>query len=225
VAAKRARQKARAAAREAKEELYRQLVLDAAQRVFAEKGYDDAKMGEIAEASGISLQTLYSVFPGKAGVYHAIHETGDRELHERVAESARGLTDPLAALLAGLRATTRYFLEHPDFLRMRLHGGFTWGTEASAAGHRGRTESWRAALAMLRAACRRCIDAGILVDRDPRLMARMMVAMQQVELAWWLEGGMRGDVDQVVHDVERQVERAFRRRPAEDDAPAVAKTK
>lgn len=215
MAAKQARQKAR----EAREELYRQLVLDAAGRIFADKGYDDAKMGEIAEASGLSLQTLYSVFPGKAHIYHAIHETGDRELHQLVTESSRGITDPLAALLAGLCATTRYFLEHPDFLRMRLHGGFTWGSEASAAGHRGRTESWRAALAMLRATCRRCIEAGILVDRDPRLMARMMVAMQQVELAWWLEGGMQGDVDRVVADVEQQVERAFRRRLDEAAAP------
>lgn len=213
-AAKRARQKARAAVREAKEDLYRRLVLDAAQRVFAAKGYDDAKMGEIAEASGVSLQTLYSVFPGKAGIYHAVHENGDRELHQRVAESAEDVDDPLEALLAGLRATTRYFLEHPDFLRMRLHGGFTWGAEASAAESRGRTESWRAALAMLRAACRRCIEAGVFVDRDPRLMARMMVAMQQVELADWLEGGMERDVDTVVRDLEEQVERSFRRAPA-----------
>jgi len=209
VAAKRVRQRARAAARQKKEALYRELVLDAARRVFAEKGYDEARMGEIAERSGISLQTLYSVFPGKAGIYHAVHETGDRELHALVEETARDVADPLDALLTGLRVTTRYFLEHPDFLRMRLHGGFTWGSEASAAGHHGRTESWRAALEMLRAACQRSIDAGLLVARDPRLIARMMVAMQQVELAWWLEGGMQDDVDRVTGDVERQVVRAF----------------
>ncbi len=58
--------KAKAKAKKAKEELYRQLILDAAQGVFADNGYDDAKIGEIAEASGVSLLTLYSVFPGKA---------------------------------------------------------------------------------------------------------------------------------------------------------------
>ena len=44
-----------------------------------------------------------------------------------------GVGDPLEGLLAGLRAVSLYFLEHPDFLRLRLHGGFTWGTEASSA--------------------------------------------------------------------------------------------
>jgi AcrR family transcriptional regulator len=207
VAARQARQKAR----EAKEELYRQLVLDAAQHVFALKGYEDAKIGEVAEQSGLSLQTLYSVFPGKADIYRAIHELGDEALHQRGLEGAHGVTDPVAALLAGLSATTLYFLEHPDFLRLRLHGGFTWGTEASAAGSRGRTEAWRAALEMLSTACQRCVDKGLFVDRDPGLMARLIVSMQQVELAHWLEGGMKGKPEQVAQEIEHQVERAFRR--------------
>ena len=198
-------------ARRAKQDLYRQLVLEAASSVFARKGYEDAKIGEIAEESGVSLQTLYSVFPGKAALYDAIHETGDQELHRRAVAASQSITDPLAATLAGLRATTLYFLEQPDFLRMRLHGGFTWGTEASAAGSRGRTEAWRAALEMLRVACWRCVEAGIFVDRDPSLMARMVVSMQQVELAHWLEGGRKAEPAVVASEIEQQVERAFRR--------------
>ncbi len=207
-------------AREAKEELYRKLVLDAALRVFADRGYDAVRMGEIAEQSGISLQTLYSVFPGKASIYDAIQETGDHELHALVIDSARGVADPFEALLAGLRATTRYFLENPDFLRIRLHGGFTWGAEASAAGDRERTESWRAALERLRVACRRCIDAGLFVDRDPGLLARMLVAMQQIELAHWLDGGMRADIEQVMGDLEAQIGRAFRAGPVSSASAA-----
>ena len=111
---------------------------------------------------------------------------------------------------SGLSATTLYFLENPDFLRLRLHGGFTWGTEASAAAPRGRTEAWRAALEMLRVACRRCIDAGLFVDRDPRLMARLIVSMQQVELAHWLEEGMQSEPQVIAREIEQQVERAFR---------------
>jgi len=200
---------AKGKARKAKEDLYRQLILDAAQGVFADKGYDDAKIGEIAEASGVSLQTLYSVFPGKAAIYQAIQEAGDQELHSRAVEWSQGVREPLPAMLAGLRATTLYFLEHPDFLKLRLHGGFTWGTEASAAGSHGRTEAWRLALDRLRGACERCIEVGVLVDRDPNLIARMVVSMQQVELAHWLEGGMIGDKERVASDLEHQVERAF----------------
>jgi AcrR family transcriptional regulator len=209
LAARRAKKKAR----EAKEELYRQLVLDAAQRVFAQKGYDDAKIGEVAKESGISLQTLYSVFSGKAAIYQAIYESGDQEMLRRARESAQGVADPVASMLAGLRATTLYLVEHPDFLRLRLHGGFAWGTEESAAGRFGRSESWRAAFEMLRSACRRCIEEGRLIARDPGLISRMMIAMQQVELAHWLEAGRVAEASQVADDIERQVERAFSSTP------------
>jgi AcrR family transcriptional regulator len=215
MAAKQAKRKAR----EAKEELYRRLILEAAQHVFARKGYDDAKVGEVAEASGVSLQTLYSVFPGKADIYRAVHESGDQALHSRAVECSQGVTDPLAALLAGLRATTLYFLEHPDFLRLRLHGGFTWGTEASAAGSGARTKAWRAALDMLSTACLRCIETGIFVDRDPAMLARLTVSMQQVELAHWLEGGMLGEPAEIADALEAQVERSFRLTLDEQRAP------
>jgi len=207
----RVRLKAKGKAKRAKEELYRQLILEGAQSVFAESGYDDAKIGEIAEASGVSLQTLYAVFPGKAAIYHAIQEHGDRELHERSIQRSQGIVDPLRAMLAGLRATTLYFLEQPDFLKLRLHGGFTWGAEPTAAGSQVRTDAWRAALERLRTACQRCIEDGVFVDRDPSLIARLVVSMQQVELAHWLEGGMAGDPEVVATDLEEQVERAIRR--------------
>jgi AcrR family transcriptional regulator len=200
---------AKGKAKQAKAELYRQLIVDAAQSVFAEKGYDDAKIGEIAEASGVSLQTLYSVFPGKASIYQAIQETGDRELHRRSVASSQAVAEPLASMLAGLRATTLFFLEQPDFLKLRLHGGFTWGTEPSATGSHGRTDSWRAALERLRISCERCIDKGLLVDRDSGLMARLIVSMQQVELAHWLEGGMAGEPAETADALEKQVKRAF----------------
>ncbi len=201
---------AKGKARKAKEDLYRQLILEAAQRVFAEKGYDDAKIGEIAEESGVSGQTLYSVFSGKAAIYEAIQMAGDEELHRRAIEWSQAIQAPLPAMLAGLRATTVYFLEQPDFLKLRLHGGFTWGTEAMAAGSRGRTQAWRLAVERLRATCQRCIEEGVFVDRDPGLIARTIVSMQQVELAHWLEGDMATDPEVVAEDLEQQVVRAFR---------------
>lgn len=201
---------AKGKAKKAKEDLYRQLVLEAAQRVFAEKGYDDAKIGEIAEESGVSLQTLYAVFPGKAAIYEAIQMAGDEELHHRAIACSQGIREPLPAMLAGLRATTVYFLEQPDFLKLRLHGGFTWGTEAMAAGSRGQTEAWRLALERLRVACQHCIEEGVFENRDPGLIARTIVSMQQVELAHWLEGGMTVECETVANALEEQVERAFR---------------
>ena len=76
--------------RQAKQELYRQLVLEAAERVFAEKGYERAKMEEIARDAGLSPGTVYTVFKGKADVFRAVHEAGDEELLRCGSELARG---------------------------------------------------------------------------------------------------------------------------------------
>lgn len=196
--------------RAAKQALYRELILAAAQRVFGERGYDDARMEEIARQTGLSLQTVYGVFDGKAEIYRALHETGDAELLRRAAESVRGIDDPWQALRAGVRAYALYFLEHPDFLRMQLREGLAWGSESVAAGSRERSQAWRAGVDMLTTAFARCIERGLFVRRDPRLLARMMVAMQQVELAQWLEGGMREPHEEVLREIEVQLERSFR---------------
>ncbi|MEM6993660.1 MAG: TetR family transcriptional regulator, partial [Myxococcota bacterium] len=48
---------------EARRALYRETIIGAAERVFAEHGYDAAKVAAIAKAAGLSLQTLYGIFP------------------------------------------------------------------------------------------------------------------------------------------------------------------
>jgi len=195
--------------REAKHALYRQLVMEAAARVFADKGYDDAKMDEIARESGLSLGTLYSVFSGKAELVRAIHEAADAELLQRGIEPARDMADPLEALLAGIRGYTAYFLEHPDFLRMHLQEGMTWGTSDAGADSRERTAAWMRGIDMLALAIGRCIEAGRFHDGEPRLLARMMIAMQQVQLAHWVESGMREERDVVVERIVGDVRRFF----------------
>lgn len=205
-----AERRAKRRVRAAKQALYRGLILSAAERVFALRGYDDAKMEEIARETGLSLQTVYGVFAGKAEIYRAIHEAGDAELLRRAAASVRGVDDPWQALLSGVRAYALYFLEHPDFLRMQLREGLAWGSESVAAGSRERSHAWRSGVEMLTTAFARCIERGLFVQRDPRLLARMMVAMQQVELAHWLEGGMREPKAAVLAEIEAQLERSFR---------------
>ena len=62
-----------------KRELYREAVLDAAERVFGDEGYEATKVQRIAAESGLSLTTLYSVFESKWEIYRAVHR---RRLNE-----------------------------------------------------------------------------------------------------------------------------------------------
>ncbi len=47
-------------------------ILDAAQRVFLEKGYPTASMDEISELAPASKPTIYSYFPGKEALFAAV---------------------------------------------------------------------------------------------------------------------------------------------------------
>lgn len=203
--------------REAKKALYQQLVLEAAEGVFAAKGYEEAKIEEIARESGLSLGTLYSVFAGKAEVFRAVHEHHDAALLRRGLEAARGIVDPLEALLAGVRGYTGYFLEHPDFLRMNLQGGITWGTASAGAESRSRTEAWERGVEMLSFAIGRCVEKGSLHAGEPRLLARMLIAMQQVQLAHWIESGMAEPPEAVVARLSGDVRRFFAPRSTGSD--------
>ena len=56
----------------------RSAILEAASRLIEERGYDATTMRDIADAAGVSHQTLYNYFPTKALVVHGLL-TADRE--------------------------------------------------------------------------------------------------------------------------------------------------
>jgi AcrR family transcriptional regulator len=72
----------------------RELVLDAARRVFLDRGYSGATLDAIAEEAGFSKGVVYSQFAGKPDLFLALLE---RRIEERAEENAR-----VAAGQAGL---------------------------------------------------------------------------------------------------------------------------
>ena len=57
--------------RDARQAMYRDHILDAAEEVFAENGYEAAKVQSVAAQAGVSLATLYGVFETKWDLYRA----------------------------------------------------------------------------------------------------------------------------------------------------------
>ncbi len=52
--------------------MYHELVFECAERVFAEEGFAESTMQDLAAEAGISLKTLYATFPGKDEIYREI---------------------------------------------------------------------------------------------------------------------------------------------------------
>jgi AcrR family transcriptional regulator len=206
-------------ARRAREGLYRQLILDAAERIFAENGFDDAKIEEIAAASGLSLGTLYSVFAGKPDVMRAVHETRNREILERSAAAAEA-AGPLEALLAAVDASVDFFVGHPDYLRIHLRGGHAWGLAGAGTRSRSQAHAWDEGIDLYSGIFERGIALGIFHPGSPRLLARMAIALQQVQLADWVEQGMQPAPAELVAQMHTRLRRAFVREAGDPaDAP------
>ena len=108
-------EKAQQTLKDRKRALYREAVLDAAERVFGDEGYEATKVQRIAAESGLSLTTLYSVFESKWELYRAVHR---RRLSEVMA-LAQGIIEKddssLETMIAGTRMQLAFFLERRDY--------------------------------------------------------------------------------------------------------------
>jgi AcrR family transcriptional regulator len=75
--------------------------------VFAERGFDAARIEEIAQVAGVSKALIYEHFPGKRDLYAEVVSNGTDEALGRVAEAAT----PGLAGVELLEATLGVFLE------------------------------------------------------------------------------------------------------------------
>jgi AcrR family transcriptional regulator len=104
--------------KEREKEQRKEEILDAAQRVFFEKGLSTATMDEIAETAELSKGTLYLYYKSKEDLYLAVMMRGMQILLEMLAEVVRS-NDSVPKMLIRLRhAYTAYFNNHRDYFRM-----------------------------------------------------------------------------------------------------------
>jgi AcrR family transcriptional regulator len=195
--------------RRARAGLYRTLVLEAAERCFAEKGFDATKMEEIAAESGLSLGTVYSVFSGKPDLLRAVQDARNREIVALASAAAGRAAGPVERLLAAVRGYVEFFASHPEYLRIHLRGGHAWGLAGAGSRSRSHAHAWDEGIDLYARIFEEGIATRLFHPGDPRLLARMMIAMQQVQLADWVERGMPGDLEALLAEIETQLRRAF----------------
>ncbi|MCK9929796.1 TetR/AcrR family transcriptional regulator [Frankia sp. Mgl5] len=96
-------------------------VLDAAARLFAERGVAAVSMDQIAAAAGVGKGTLFRRFGDKAGLAVALLDTREQMLQEAILHGPPPLgpgAAPSERLTAFVGAYLDYLLEHLDLVRM-----------------------------------------------------------------------------------------------------------
>ncbi|MFD3309127.1 TetR/AcrR family transcriptional regulator [Streptomyces sp. NPDC058694] len=157
----------------------RRALLAEGRRRFAADGYHDVVLAEVARAVGVTKGAAYHHFESKAGLFRAVVTEVQRELGERVAESAERYDDPWEQLRAGCRA----FLaagSDPAVRRILLVDAPTalgwdeWRAmdEESSARHLGE-------------ALEALVEAGIITEQPVEPLARLLSGAMN-EAALWL---------------------------------------
>lgn len=99
----------------------RMVILDAALRAFADKGYDGASMDEIAAASGISKAVVYDHVASKRDLYLQLLDAIRLDVERAVDDALEPLgMDEEQRFHAAADAVFRYVEEQPEASRLLL---------------------------------------------------------------------------------------------------------
>ena len=96
----------------------RRLLLDAAVRVFARKGYHAARVGDIAEEAGVAYGLLYHYFSSKEEVLRNVFRETWRALIATINSVAEGGDSPREQLRKVAEILLRSWRRDPDLVRV-----------------------------------------------------------------------------------------------------------
>ena len=177
----------------------RRLILDAAVRVFARRGYHASRVGDIAEEAGIAHGLLYHYFGSKEDVLRTIIRESWTALldalHavERSGEPAPEQLRRVAAILL------RSWRDDPDLVRVLVR------EVARSPQLQEQVDEWREAFLVIQRVIERGQAEGSLrPDLDPRLASWIVYGSLEELLTGWVLGQLP-DGDEEVARAERTV--------------------
>jgi AcrR family transcriptional regulator len=112
---------ARASRNTAVNTLKRELIREAAKRVFLARGLSAASVREIALQAGYTTGAIYFHYASKEEIYADVLRQSLAALHETVSAAAASQTDALASLTAAYRAFIAFYRANPRDLSLGLY--------------------------------------------------------------------------------------------------------
>ncbi|HYZ99557.1 MAG TPA: TetR/AcrR family transcriptional regulator [Acidimicrobiales bacterium] len=101
----------------------RRQLLGVARRVFADRGFHDASMNDIAEAAGVTKPVLYQHFASKRELFSEVLGDVGNELQEAITKAVAAAQTPHEMVDLGFAAYFRFVDEHRDAFQVLYGGG------------------------------------------------------------------------------------------------------
>ncbi|SFS38017.1 TetR/AcrR family transcriptional regulator [Marininema halotolerans] len=96
------------------------MIFEAAVKVFAERGFDRAKMDDIAREAGVAKGTIYYHFTSKDELFTALMNHGLQKMKEYVRRRMDEVKQPTLKLRGLLEAEVSYLFQHGTFAKLLL---------------------------------------------------------------------------------------------------------
>ena len=164
----------------------RERILDAATRVFAEKGYDGTSLGDIAQLAGITRPVVYDHFASKEELHLQLLERERDRILEHVTVQLVAEDTPEQRVFRALDAYFFYVETHPYAWRMLFRE--TSGDSAMASAQRRIQSQAHVAVATMLAKERGSkILAGRAKDVRLELLAALWGSATNGLARWWYD--------------------------------------
>lgn len=102
----------------ARGQLTRQKLLDAAEAIFGEKGFDRASINDITQRAGVAQGTFYVYFPDKKAIFVELVRELSHRLRRDISESISGIHDRATIEEYGFRAFLLFVHRHRNLYRI-----------------------------------------------------------------------------------------------------------
>ena len=93
-------------------------LIDAAEKLFFEKGYDNVTMDEIADEAEVNKALLYYYFKNKEALFFAVDLRGVRILHEMYVKCSNLDVDGYTKIKSMIQSLFEFSKDYPDYFRI-----------------------------------------------------------------------------------------------------------
>jgi len=161
-------------------------ILEQAGKIFAAKGFHNAAMAEIAEASGFAVGTLYQFFPSKEQLYASLLTEKLDMLYSTVREAVAKQTDIVKKIETLVVSQFQFVENNAEFCSIFIRWDYLSLSDGNAELRKRLRVDYDSHFRFTEEVIREGIRVGLLKKMDPRLMAAALTGISNSYASKWL---------------------------------------
>ncbi len=173
--------------RSSRGERTRRRLLEAAERIFAERGYHDASIVKLTEAAGVGQGTFYLYFSSKRAIFDELVLDLNHRVRRAMTEASSTADTRAERELRGFAAFFRFTAEHPALYRIIRQAEFV-SPEMLHRHYDKLTEGYVGGL-------EQAMKQGEIANGDPEVLAWALMGIGELVGMRWILWAERDELD------------------------------